>query len=842
MARLNLDQYSKYMRAAPRTRGFGAFLVYDRQKANLLLMQEHILRADKQAWIEPVSGEKQTENGKFSRLSDFAFGAPVLSFENSNISSSRAALSIPVVGGKLTEWSREPGAELPTLVGITHMDPLTAPRVKMNIKLSEGAGGVVDEDGRVYLDLSESSGYSFEVSQWEELNTKLGELIEEKFKDPERGEQIWELNKLAPVEGSLNPTSFRVRTHSLAKAGSTVASTNQADLEEGAVIVGLEFNGGTDGSFPDADGDMPFLLPERESGGAYTMNVVLSNEAWFKQVVSLLAESMDGIEVAELKYERDDKTFVVAVSGVRLRYSRYEELVRATDGPLKGCYWAARVGDDAELLGHFRFTAVGEGDIQVEWKPEEKIGQIEVYSPRDVFLSYMSTLHSDFRAVCTLSLDKTSHVLTMVKGDVEVTGGAWTVPYNGGDENGGATGKFKDSVPAIKAEIKSAIEKAMASIVGRIEVVDLLRLNGLLFRNGQRSVMDTLFAPGDISMLGELAPTLTAFAIDPIEKRLIAGSTQQLTLTPKPQPGETVTWEVKALPDDPEAPVGPEKLGEVFNEVYKAPKAETIAGRFRQVIITATVGVISSSALFTIVPKAVAVRPNLQNALFSLPGVPQRYVLEGGSVESVLDWTTGTGFKGELRDPLPSEFEELNIPRDKNTKVYVAPAKDPDFGEVLGALMHLDQVHVTGAGRTETIDITVLWHATTATLKVEAQGDALKLVLAVQSWGGGPVDLPPDQTIWFVAKGKGTLDETVGTYKPAADEGDYVIIAGVGRASGQWNYAVLPMPYTADEAKIFHEVNNAIKGTNTRVAHTAEQLQAMEEVKKIFGSQSVTRT
>ncbi|MGK8286280.1 hypothetical protein ACRS2Y_04540 [Pseudomonas putida] len=83
MPRPTLEQYYNYLKEAPRTHGWGALLVYDRKKANLLLMQEHILRADRKAWIEPVSGEAQTENGKFSRLSNFTFGPPVLSFENS---------------------------------------------------------------------------------------------------------------------------------------------------------------------------------------------------------------------------------------------------------------------------------------------------------------------------------------------------------------------------------------------------------------------------------------------------------------------------------------------------------------------------------------------------------------------------------------------------------------------------------------------------------------------------------------------------------------------------------------------------------------------------------------
>ena len=144
MARPTLRNYLTYMGKEPRTKGWGALLVYDREKANRLLMQEHILREEKGTWIEPVSGEKETENGKLSRLHNFAFGAPVLSFENANIGSSMAALTMPVVSGKLTEWSREQGASQASLVGISNHDPLTAPRVKMNIKLNEGAGGVVD--------------------------------------------------------------------------------------------------------------------------------------------------------------------------------------------------------------------------------------------------------------------------------------------------------------------------------------------------------------------------------------------------------------------------------------------------------------------------------------------------------------------------------------------------------------------------------------------------------------------------------------------------------------------------------------------------------------------------
>nr|WP_314478890.1 hypothetical protein [uncultured Pseudomonas sp.] len=836
MARPTFDQYKTYMQQAPRTRGWGALLVYDRNKANLLLMQEHILRADEKTWIEPISGEKETENGKFTRLSNFIFGTPVLSFENANIGSSIAALSIPVVGGKLTEWSRPPGAALPTLVGISHLDPLTAPRVKMNIRLNLGGDGAVDEDGRVYIDLSNSSAYYFEVSQWKELNTKLGELIEAQFKAPGRGKQEWELNKLAPVENVLNPTSFRVRTHSLGRAGKLEPSTTQADLEEGSVIVGVAFNGAGAGDFPDEDKDMPYLLPERTSGAPYSLNVILSDEVWAKNVVDSLLAGLTGTPYSPspVRYETNAAGFYVKAEAGGIIFLAEYEIARERDFEM---YFAVR-----GALGNLSLS-FAEDRIDCSWSCKGEVKDAQGGMSGRMFLDrwveFSGPLELDLSASCSFTKTLEDGAIVLTRGLVSVQG-SWS--YDDRDHGGRYEESVNRNFALFKEYVLGQLEAVFNGLAGRVEVVDLLRLNGLLFRNGQRSVADTFSSPGDVTMLGDLAPTLTAFQIDPIEKILIAGATQPLIITPRPQPGQVVNWEVKALPADPENPSGPDQLGEIVGSEYKAPKADTISATFRQVIITATVGENSSSALFTIVPKAVAVRPLLLDALFSTDKEERRYVLEGGSIDSQLTWAPGAGFKGELREPTAAEYDELNIPKDKNVRVYVAPLNEASEGPVLGALMQLDQVQVTGAGRTETIDITVAWSPTAATVKVEAQRDVLKLVLTVQTWGGGKKDLPPEETKWFVAKGKGTLDETNGTYKPGTDEGDYVIIAGVGIETGHWNYAVLPIPFTFEEAQVFHEVSKAMLSSHPAVApHTADQQASMEAIKKAFGSLNTKR-
>ena len=366
-----------------------------------------------------------------------------------------------------------------------------------------------------------------------------------------------------------------------------------------------------------------------------------------------------------------------------------------------------------------------------------------------------------------------------------------------------------DAVRSCSAEVESIakerLEAVFEQISGRVEVIDLLRLNGLLFRNGQRSVADTLDIPGDVSMLGDLVPMLTSFAIDPLDKVLVAGGQQKFTLQPKPL--DAVTWTVKGA----DGSTDKDLVGEIHEGVYKAPSADKIPGTFRNVIVTATAtaGENSSSAQLTIVPKAVAVRPNLLSARFSTESAPQRYVLEGGGVDAVLTWDKGANFKGELRDPTAAEYDELLIPKGKNCKVYVAPYKPDPLGSGQDRLLQLDQVQVSGSGRMETIDVITAWSGMAASLKVKLEeGGALKLTLAVSGWEGER-DLTPDETVWFKVLGSGAIAPATGVYTPGATEGDYVVIAGASKADMRWTYSVLPMPYTEADVRAFAEVNKA---------------------------------
>ncbi|MFK0035701.1 hypothetical protein [Pseudomonas monteilii] len=132
MARPTFEKYMKYLRAEPRTLGWGALLVYDRFRTNRLLAQEHIQRFDDSEWLPPVNFRASTENGSWTEVRDLVMDKPRLSFANSNIASSKARLSMNVIGGVITQLRQLPGSDQMELVSYTVLNPLGGPTVRMD--------------------------------------------------------------------------------------------------------------------------------------------------------------------------------------------------------------------------------------------------------------------------------------------------------------------------------------------------------------------------------------------------------------------------------------------------------------------------------------------------------------------------------------------------------------------------------------------------------------------------------------------------------------------------------------------------------------------------------------
>ncbi|MEN5108459.1 hypothetical protein ABE521_06310 [Pseudomonas sp. TWI672] len=823
MAKPTLEEYLSYLSVEPRTKGWGALLVYDRFKTNMLLAQEHIERFDGSHWLKPISLRVETEDNSWTDISELTLDKPSLSFVNSNISSSAARLSMHVSGGKFKQLRKALGSGQTELVGLSRLDPLSAPAVRMNINLNQSNNGTITDEGRVTLDLSQGSAYTFEVSSWKDLNEKVGSAIQRAFAALPAEERVWELNTLKPVEGELKPTSFAVRTHSLAKAGQSIVSSDPAELDEGAVVVGVAFNGARGGDFPTRDEDMPYLLPESGSSDPFTMNLLVGNDVWSKQVLAQMFKKVPGYENEQPEYE-SQAGFITQLTWPGLTLTSPEQTHRFSTPPLyeglDGAITARRIdGFKAWRFDLLRtsvnMTLASKGGVIVlEWKgqwPPSEDGHPVLESDEFVWranggngslaVKYPVVIDYTCRQNFALELETAGEH----KGRVKVVKKEQQIDVALAQYDGRQfvwlEEVFKTAQDLFKTSFKNAFDQVVTAVASAGASIDVLRLNGLLFRSEQIAEPRNLQVPGDLSLLGTLAPKLTAFAVEPLEATLSAGTTQTFRLAPLP--GAAVAWSLDHLPGESG------DKGTIANGVYTAPASDAITGTSKRVIVTATAGDQVSRALVTVVPQGVSVFPFMLSGQFSdqSPAKPSRYVVVGGSLGAPLSWAMKPGSKGTLRLP-GAEDSDLDIPVDKETRIYVAPTRQPGASGTVDFLMQLDTVTVSSGAHTEAMDVVIPWTTTTAEIRVTAQTDnTLKLALWVQSWDEGDVEIPPADTQWFLVKGEGDLS-TTGIYTPGA-EGDYIIVAAFDKTSTRlplWDYAVLPMPYEQTHIELVEHV------------------------------------
>ncbi|POA82860.1 hypothetical protein C1882_20660 [Pseudomonas sp. FW305-E2] len=809
MPRPTLAQYLQYLGEKPQTKNWGAILVYDRFKTNMLLTQEHIERFDGSHWLRPINLRHLSETGSYIDLSELTFSKPSLTFVNSSIGSSDARLSLRMIGGTIKHLREKSTGDTLEVLSISRVDPLTAPYVHMNISLKESNGGNINDKGRVTLNLAEGTAYTFEVFAWKDLNDDVGRAIRREFESRDVEEQVWELNTLAPVEGELKPTFFSVRTHSLAKAGQTVASTDPDELEEGAVLVGVAFNGGAVGDWPANDKGFPYLLPQPPTGEAYTANIILHNAAWAKDLVAKMIKKIPEFSGIEPTYEESANGFIVRANygelkanipefvfndpGATLDYGRLSPFSLASEG---------NEGSFSFEEGKIKFRWQCHAPVEVRccftWSSVHTCGEREpvfIFTFEKEYLLSIESEGPNKGRVTIVPGEKSLRTDIELDDDTDVRGMFW----------GFTTDRC---APHVKPPMEKAFEKFTSAIEEVGASIDVLRLNGLLFRSEQAVQPVSVHAPGDLSLLGTLAPKFTAFAIEPLEVSIGAGASQDFVLTTPPN--APVTWTVKPVP-------GSEgEIGSIKDGTYTAPTRDKFTGASKQVIVEAQSGDSISRALVTVVARKVSAFPLLQVANYSPepPAKPRTYLLIGGSLDEQLQWSMGGGAKGALREP-NADDDNLEIPPGANARIYVSPTHQPGAANTIGRVLQLDTVRVSAGGETDVFDILIAWFPVTGVLKA-TQPEEGKLALELWTPGGmmDPELIPPETVDWYTVRGAGNIDEKTGVYTINEKDSDYVILAAIEKARpNAWDYVVLPLPFDPDYIEQLKQVkqNTGVK-------------------------------
>ncbi|WP_462402892.1 hypothetical protein [Pseudomonas sp. Marseille-QA0332] len=787
-ATLSLEEFLAKMSEKPWTFGWDAILVFDRQKTNMLLMQEYIDRFDADAYFPPIEpSEIDIAEGIKHALIGLVLDKPRLSFENANISDSRARLTLRMVGGKqmqLTEALRD-GKPVKTPTRLSTLNAVVGPSLLMNINLL-AVPGSVDSAGKVMLDLAQGYDYYFTGVETEYEREKVGVHLKGILEHWQDDLTQFELSELKKSEQSLlEPGNFGIRTH-LAPGGNVLDGPAYG---EGAVVLFVAMKGSQNGSYPAANEDMVYMLPSGPR--TYSSNLVLGSKFILEKVVLPALDDVNWIPGAKLELRAQPGTprdQLVATAGIHT-YEAWEHTL--------GILTVALPAMSMDFVSEEPLSFYVENDHLIfRWKTQPKSYEIDInylntdYNPpnlirtkaqvdvlQDVLCRFsfkIERVEEQHRIRFELSEAKMDSSLTLTSWDKRIHGTKLEMA--------------RSILDTAQARFRYFTDSLLDPLKAVSATLDAFRLNNLLFRGENTVVPQALHWPTDLTILGDLAPDRTSLEISPAEVVVSGGRTQHF----KVEPAGSVQWSVENIPGESG------DTGTIdANGAYQAPSAASLrADGFRRVVVKATRGAMISKALVSLVENEVSVYPSVV-----VVGLGSSHSLVAGTADgAALEWSLGADGLGSLGDD-PNKDPEM-----QDGRRYTAPNRlpEPKPGDPLAYFAsRLDQVTVTpkAGGTPRTIDVLIAGNQSGSYwLEASAQGaNAVKLTFYRATRSSPKDEVPAADTHWHLFKGDGTLSN--GVYTPAVDSAEqYAIVLAFyddGESSDRYAYMIVPVPFVS---------------------------------------------
>lgn len=805
MGKPSMPKYLEYLGSTTRTMGWGALLIYDRAKTNQLLAQEYVENLTSQAYFPPFSSTEDT--GQYSKtvMSNFRFDAPVLSFTNSNISSSRARLSMKITHGQYITLNKPLGGTDHSIVSIATIDALNSPSLHMDIDLqATDSGNIIKDEGEVVLDLSEGENHTFALSSSEDRNRVLGLAVKRHFDSWDVKSKRFVLNRIVRNDNSIKPTSFAIRTHSLARSAGLFST--QEDNDEGAVIIGVAMNDQPNGSFPVRDSDLPYLLPDAFPGSdiePLSTNLLLSNAIWFPEIMRAALTYLDKLPGTKYTLHVNSKRFFDGIDitdgqsqtlGASFRANPPGVKLIASGPPNSTWYenhyflfeFSAQTFNISGMTARFNNKK-----MTVQWSGEHPV-RVTSYIKRaghpdsDAFNKYSDlTFTYDLEKVYEWHIVadgpesqsiRFKQVSSRRDSDLR---GYWVDGINNAKDH------FHKQLEAFTFEI---LDTYCAALTTESATIETLFLHNLLFQSHLVATPQLMEAPGDLTLLGTLAPEKLHFALHPVTSIISANSTLQFVLESAPP---DVTWSVEMLPGE-----NGERGIISAGGLYRAPSPSSIPAQGRRVKVIARKDQYVAQALIYLVRSNISVYPTLQVAQHS----HIRYLLVAGSGDGTpLNWDVTPTSLGSVRAVTSQDRLDMNIPADQDVQIYVSPPVPTAFSAGWQEALQLDQVTVTGqSGPPQLIDILIPWKNPASWFVTEHIQGGVRLRMWVQGISGA-IELKPDEADWYVVKGIGEIKD--GVYIPGATPESYAIIAAIEKDDRFLNYAYIVLPFALIDLK-----------------------------------------
>lgn len=747
-----------WMKLKPRTLGWDAWLAYDRHALNASLWRDYIERSDRHPFAHPFSGKVVVSaNAVWEYLYDVRLGAPQVSFEQSQVSSSRITMTARALSG--TQLTVETTQGSPRrITRIAQYTPLQAPRVVAEAFIDDNDGAAIAAR-QVRMDLTASPNYQFSFPGPYQQQISGGTFFYEQISELPDTSHHCLLNLLGEWEGgALVPELVRPRPI-------PILDGQGNPTEDGAVLLMVAATGSEVGEHPDIDGDWKYPIPQ-----GYHAALWIGGHCLMKRVVK---GGIDGVSSgATFTYDNPDAPTTVTVTGGTLQALTFDQAV----APFESVTYNVQV----PLTGSTPATGLlkvsrSETGLTLNWKASS-------FERSEASLLTSQSPEGETALDIAWRIQNTYEFTREQDGSLGLhpvgQGARWIKPVY-------RQGRALDPLhyqhfPELEAAIAAGLSTELAGIEARLlggnelGEIDRLRFEGLACPGGAGMDLTSVHIPRDLALFGTFGARPGRFLLTPVQVRLRAGDTLQFETEPTQEGIEWTLEHLEGFDGD---------IGTVNSTgLYAAPAASAMDGRFIMAKVTASSAIHSSTAWISVVAPPLVLNP----LVFASVSAGGKMVLSAGSLEDGdLEWSLTTSTGAMLEEPVPED----GTLSDLNNRVYVR-------GDVLsGGSFSVDEVTVrTPSGASATTRILVVEKQPLGTVRIADQTGVPAGQLQLEFDGGG--SSPIEGAEWKVQIGDGAITPE-GLY--AFDPGSplpYAAITAEFKGTGFTfsNFILLPIP------------------------------------------------
>jgi len=288
------------------TKEWDVVIAYDRERANALLEQEYIQKVLSGEGHFPAINWK-SKDGYYS-FSNLTIGKPLISFEDSDVTSSIIIATLPFISGSVVEFDSNN-----TVIALTEITEVNDFKIKLRINLSEGQGEVNSAQGVV---IKFKQGTLLDLSLPINIHAEVNYFFEQLLKNSDVEYQLGTVN--TGTNEIFMPREFIIRTQPA--PGARVRGAK--NYGHGAILIFIMTNysaKGTQGEAPKSD--FPYIIPNDA-----TATYIISNQVFFDGYLQQELKNILGDGLIT-KFEKINKNDAMSASKLNIFMSDFKSLV-----------------------------------------------------------------------------------------------------------------------------------------------------------------------------------------------------------------------------------------------------------------------------------------------------------------------------------------------------------------------------------------------------------------------------------------------------------------------------------------------------------------------------------